>query len=202
MKTSRLLILIPMVLGVSLSSCGDTSTTSEEKLSRNTMTIVETTINTDTNTSDDNTSNETSLDTTSVDTTSSQDATLVTIYFVDQSWWNADAASTSIYYWGSAEETPAWPGIRMQWVSYDEVSGCNTWKFDIDTSLVTGFIFVRTHSDYQLETMPEGVDPNWGAQTVDITYKEDVNLYTLENTEPSWGGGESACTVIEGVYNG
>lgn len=127
---------------------------------------------------------------------------IVTIYFQDKAWWNVDVASTSIYYWGSIEEAPAWPGTRMQLVSYDEVSGCNTWKFDIDTSLVTGFIFVRTHSDYQLETMPEGVDPNWGAQTVDITYKEGVNLYTLENTEPSWGGGESACTVIEGVYNG
>ena len=86
-------------------------------------------------------------------------------------------------------------------LALDEVAKTNLWKFDLDVSKYPNFMFVRTHSQYQLPDMPEGENVDWGAQTIDLAYEEGVNLYTLENETPSWGGGETACTVIKGVYS-
>lgn len=211
MKKSKLLVLLPVLLGLGIVSCGDTSTsstTSEENASKNTVTK-DTSDNTQT--SDDVTSTvdiTTSDETTSVDETTSEDETtsdettseerIVTLYFQDKAWWAADTASSSIYYWGESGGN-TWPGTRMELVSSE--SDVNTWKFDLDVSLYTNFIFTRTHTKYGLEDMPEGENVDWGAQTIDLAYEEGVNLYTLENETPSWGGGETACTVIKGVYS-
>lgn len=200
MKKSKLFVLLPVLLGLGIVSCGDTSTsstTSEENASRNTVTK-DTSDNTQT--SDDVTSTvdiTTSDETTSVDETTSEER-IVTLYFQDKAWWAADTASSSIYYWGESGGN-TWPGTRMELVSSE--NDVNTWKFDLDVSLYTNFIFTRTHTKYGLEDMPEGENVDWGAQTIDLAYEEGVNLYTLENETPSWGGGETACSVIKGVYS-
>lgn len=200
MKKSKLLVLLPVLLGLGIVSCGDTSTssaTSEENTSKNTVTK-DTSDNTQT--SDDVTSIvdiTTSDETTSEDDTTSEER-IVTLYFQDKAWWATDNASSSIYYWGESGGN-TWPGTRMELVSSE--NDVNTWKFDLDVSLYTNFIFTRTHTKYGLEDMPEGENVDWGAQTIDLAYEEGVNLYTLENETPSWGGGETACTVIKGVYS-
>ena len=125
---------------------------------------------------------------------------IVAIYFQDQAWWNADSASTSIHYWGDAGAT-TWPGMRMEWISYDAEAGTNLWKFDLDISKYTNFKFARTHRLYQLEDIPSGENADWGAQTVNIIYKEGINFYILENTSGTWVSDGKSCTVIEGVYN-
>lgn len=200
MKKSKLLVLFPVLLGLGIVSCGDTSTsstTSEENASRNTVTK-DTSDNTQT--SDDVTSIvdiTTSDETTSEDDTTSEER-IVTLYFQDKAWWATDNASSSIYYWGESGGN-TWPGTRMELVSSE--NDVNTWKFDLDVSLYTNFIFCRTHTKYGLEDMPENENADWGAQTINLAYEEGVNLYTLENETPSWGGGETACTVIKGVYS-
>lgn len=206
MEKSKLLVLLPVLLGLGIVSCGDTSTsstTSEDNASRNTVTK-DTSDNTQTSddvtstvditTSDETTSEE---DTTSEDETTSEER-IVTLYFQDKAWWAADTASSSIYYWGENGGN-TWPGTRMELVSSE--NDVNTWKFDLDVSLYTNFIFTRTHTKYGLEDMPEGENVDWGAQTIDLAYEDGVNLYTLENETPSWGGGETACSVIKGVYS-
>ena len=200
MKKSKLLVLLPVLLGLGIVSCGDTSTsstTSEENTSKNTVTK-DTSDNTQT--SDDVTSIvdiTTSDETTSEDDTTSEEG-IVTLYFQDKAWWAADKASSSIYYWGENGGN-TWPGTRMELVSSE--NDVNTWKFDLDVSLYTNFIFSRTHTKYGLEDLPESEKADWGAQTINLAYEEGVNLYTLENETPSWGGGETACTVIKGVYS-
>lgn len=195
MKKSKLLVLLPVLLGLGIVSCGDTSTsstTSEENTSKNTVT------------KDTSDNTQTSDDVTSiVDITTSEDDTtseerIVTLYFQDKAWWAADKASSSIYYWGESGGN-TWPGTRMELVSSE--NDVNTWKFDLDVSLYTNFIFSRTHTKYGLEDLPEGENADWGAQTINLAYEEGVNLYTLENETPSWGSGETACTVIKGVYS-
>lgn len=194
MKKSKLLVLLPVLLGLGIVSCGDTSTsstTSEDNASRNTVTK-DTSENTQT--SDVATS---IVDITTSDETTSEER-IVTLYFQDKAWWAADTASSSIYYWGESGGN-SWPGTRMELVSSE--NDVNTWKFDLDVFLYTNFIFTRTHTKYGLEDMPEGENVDWGAQTIDLAYEEGVNLYTLENETPSWGGGETACSVIKGVYS-
>lgn len=204
MKKSKLLVLLPVLLGLGIVSCGDTSTsstTSEENKSQNTVTLD---TKDSTQTSEDETSiADTTTDLTTSDTTTSEDDTtsegsIVTLYFQDKAWWAADKASSSIYYWGESGGN-TWPGTRMELVSSED--DVNTWKFDLDVSLYTNFIFTRTHTKYGLEDMPEDENVDWGAQTIDLAYEEGVNLYTLENETPSWGGGEGACTVVKGVYS-
>ena len=205
MKKSKLLVLLPVLLGLGIVSCGDTSTsstTSEDNASRNTVTkdTSENTQTSDVATSivDITTSDETtSEDETTSDETTSEER-IVTLYFQDKAWWAADTASSSIYYWGESGGN-SWPGTRMELVSSE--NDVNTWKFDLDVFLYTNFIFTRTHTKYGLEDMPEGENVDWGAQTIDLAYEEGVNLYTLENETPSWGGGETACSVIKGVYS-
>lgn len=137
-------------------------------------------------TTSDTTTSVISSSTTSEETTSVvEEENIVTLYFLDKSWWNADAASTSIHYWGDAGAT-TWPGMRMEWISYDAEEGTNLWKFDLDISKYTNFMFVRTHSQYQLEDMPAGENADWGAKTVDITYEEGINYYILSDTSV-WG---------------
>ena len=139
------------------------------------------------------------LDTTSEessDTTSSSDSSLdssitveeniVTLYFIDKEWWQAGATpSSSIHYWGE-EGGSEWPGMRMEWVEYDEVAKTNLWKFDLDVSKYPNFMFVRTHSQYQLPDMPEGENADWGAKTINLAYEEGINCYTLSDNEV-WG---------------
>lgn len=132
--------------------------------------------------SDTTSSSDTSLDS----TTSIEDENIVTLYFIDKEWWQAGAApSSSIHYWGEAGESE-WPGMRMEWVEYDEVAKTNLWKFDLDVSKYPSFMFVRTHSQYQLPDMPEGENADWGAKTIDLSYEEGINCYTLSDNEV-WG---------------
>lgn len=144
----------------------------------------------------DTTSQTTSstLDTTSIEssdtslhsTTSIEDENIVTLYFIDKEWWQAGASpSSSIHYWGESGESE-WPGMRMEWVEYDEVAKTNLWKFDLDVSKYPNFMFVRTHSQYQLPDMPEGENADWGAKTIDLSYEEGINCYTLSDNEV-WG---------------
>lgn len=155
---------------------------------------------------DSSTLDTTSIDTTSDDTSSSisedttsvvEDDNIVTLYFLDKSWWNADAASTSIHYWNGSDGS-TWPGMRMTWISYDEETGTNLWSFDLDVSKYPNFMFVRTHSEYQLDTMPEGEGVDWGAKTIDLSYEEGVNYYILSDTSV-WG--DPGAEVTTGHYS-
>ena len=143
MKKSKLLVLLPVLLGLGIVSCGDTSTsstTSEENTSRNTVTE-DTSDNTQT--SDDVTS---IVDITTSDETTSEES-IVTLYFQDKAWWAADTASSSIYYWGENGGN-TWPGTRMELVSSE--NDVNTWKFDLDVSLYTNFVKMLTGEHKQL----------------------------------------------------
>ena len=132
--------------------------------------------------SDTTSSNDSSLDS----STTIEDENIVTLYFIDKEWWQAGATpSSSIHYWGE-EGGSEWPGMRMEWVEYDEVAKTNLWKFDLDVSKFPNFMFVRTHSQYQLPDMPEGENADWGAKTIDLTYEEGINCYTLSDNEV-WG---------------
>ncbi len=132
--------------------------------------------------SDTTSSSDSSLDS----STTIEDVNIVTLYFIDKEWWQAGATpSSSIHYWGE-EGGSEWPGMRMEWVEYDEVAKTNLWKFDLDVSKYPNFLFVRTHSQYQLPDMPEGENADWGAKTIDLTYEEGINCYILSDNEV-WG---------------
>lgn len=132
--------------------------------------------------SDTTSSSDSSLDS----STTIEDENIVTLYFIDKEWWQAGAApSSSIHYWGEEGESE-WPGMRMDWVEYDEVAKTNLWKFDLDVSKYPNFMFVRTHSQYQLPDMPEDENADWGAKTINLTYEEGINCYTLSDNEV-WG---------------
>ena len=132
--------------------------------------------------SDTTSSSDSSLDS----STTIEDENIVTLYFIDKEWWQAGATpSSSIHYWGE-EGASEWPGMRMDWVDYDEVAKTNLWKFDLDVSKYPNFMFVRTHSQYQLPDMPEGENADWGAKTINLTYEEGINCYTLSDNQV-WG---------------
>lgn len=132
--------------------------------------------------SDTTSSSDSSLDS----STTIEDENIVTLYFIDKEWWQAGATpSSSIHYWGE-EGGSEWPGMRMEWVEYDKVAKTNLWKFDLDVSKYPNFMFVRTHSQYQLPDMPEGENADWGAKTINLTYEEGINCYTLSDNEV-WG---------------
>lgn len=139
------------------------------------------------NTTSEESSNTTSSSDSSLDSsTTIEDENIVTLYFIDKEWWQAGATpSSSIHYWGE-EGGSEWPGMRMEWVEYDEVAKTNLWKFDLDVSKYPNFMFVRTHSQYQLPDMPEGENADWGAKTIDLTYEEGINCYILSDNEV-WG---------------
>lgn len=105
---------------------------------------------------------------------------VVRYYFIDQSWWNKDAAESWIYIWkdGIADSHKlAFPGEIMNHVIYDETAGQNTWYFDIDLSLYDRAIISRCSGD--------GLGTSWGAQTSDITLERSFNTITLG--EEKWG---------------
>ena len=132
--------------------------------------------------SDTTSSSDSSLDS----STTIEDENIVTLYFIDKEWWQAGATpSSSIHYWGE-EGGSEWPGMRMEWVEYDKVAKTNLWKFDLDVSKYPNFMFVRTHSQYQLPDMPEGENADWGAKTIDLSYEEGINCYTLSDNQV-WG---------------
>lgn len=150
-----------------------------DKTSQTTSSILDTTSE---ESSDTTSSSASSLDS----STTIEDENIVTLYFIDKEWWQAGAApSSSIHYWGESGATE-WPGMRMDWVDYDEVAKTNLWKFDLDVSKYPNFMFVRTHSQYQLPDMPEGENADWGAKTINLTYEEGINCYTLSDNEV-WG---------------
>ncbi len=100
-----------------------------------------------------------------------------TIYFKDQSWWNADGAHTYVHYWGGTSST-TWPGTSTT----DKGNGY--WEATIPANS-SGFQFVRVSSS--------GVD--WGAKTVNLSLdSEGKNLYTLSNTAV-WGGNGASATA-------
>lgn len=137
-------------------------------------------------TTSEESSNTTSSSDSSLDSSITVEENIVTLYFIDKEWWQAGAApSSSIHYWGE-EGGSEWPGMRMEWVEYDKVAKTNLWKFDLDVSKYPNFMFVRTHSQYQLPDMPEGENADWGAKTINLTYEEGINCYTLSDNEV-WG---------------
>ncbi|MBO8461433.1 MAG: hypothetical protein IAA85_01735 [Firmicutes bacterium] len=150
-----------------------------ETTSQTTSSILDTTSE---ESSDTTSSSDSSLDS----STTIEDENIVTLYFIDKEWWQAGAApSSSIHYWGE-EGGSEWPGMRMEWVDYDEIAKTNLWKFDLDVSKYPNFMFVRTHSQYQLPDMPEGENADWGAKTINLTYEEGINCYTLSDNQV-WG---------------
>lgn len=152
-----------------------------------------------------------SSDTTSSDTSSSSNTSSNiddkerTIYFMDDIWWNKDAATSSIYYWGSISTD--WPGVVMNYVEYVKTGekssdgsyelGKNVWSVTLDLSKVTGFMFARTKS----EATAGSKTVDWGAKTIDITPTSlgDNNLVILNESSVKWSS-SGGCNVKYATY--
>lgn len=150
-----------------------------------------------------------SIGDTSSSSTSLDDKTR-TIYFMDNTWWNKDAATSSIYYWGTNINC-TWPGIVMNHVEYiktgDKSSdgsydlGKNVWSISLDFSSISGFLFARTGYD----GVAGSTSSDWGAKTIDISLSNlgSNNLVILDQNEALWGSGCNVkyATYIEGKLN-
>lgn len=90
------------------------------------------------------------------------------------SWWNADGAAIAVHYWGSLDNSTAWPGVRMTPVPGEE----GTWSYDVPAD-VAGLIFVRVNGT-------GGID-YWKAQTADLSLPtDDKDLYTITSASAVW----------------
>lgn len=166
------------------------------------------------------TTNPTTDTTTNTDTTSGTTTSEIIerIYFVDKYWWHLDGAETYVYVWNSQDDSinNVWPGIKMTHLVWDgeyiadetkpNEKGRNLRYFDFDTSLYDSLIFVRVSPNFDKETDDfngkdeNGGDYNYGAQTVDITYDPQYDLYELDN-DPKWMSENEKATVTPGVYD-
>lgn len=119
--------------------------------------------------------------------TSSSQSTIKRYYFVDQSWWNADAAQSYIYIWKSSSGSAPvkYPGQAMKWVKYDSTKKQNLWYFDIDTKLYDRALIGRYNTNTTGMTSDNYKNYYWGAKTVDITLDMNKNTMTLQ-TSAAW----------------
>ncbi len=124
------------------------------------------------------------------------DENIVTIYFIDQGWWNESAAATGIYLFDDdGNPKVAWPGEAMIIAKeYDSTLKRNVWSFEVDVSIYNNLIFVRGE-------VKDGTFISWNKQTVDIKYEEGKNAYLLCETGDTSKGDEKA-TVTSGVWDG
>ena len=89
-------------------------------------------------------------------------------------WWYADGAAVAVHYWGSLDNSTAWPGVRMTPVSGEE----GTWSYDVPAD-VAGLIFVRVNGT--------GAIGYWNAQTADLSLPtDDKDLYTITSASAVW----------------
>lgn len=116
------------------------------------------------------------------------------IYFITQSWWDKDGATTSMYYWGSNKD-PNWPGYVMH-LEETLSDSRKVWSYEIDVSGLQGFIFARTSSGATEGS--SGTD--WGAKTKDLTPSAlgSNNCVILTNTTETWGA--PGCDVKYSTY--
>ena len=118
----------------------------------------------------------------------------LTIYFKDASWWNKDAAETSIYLYGEDSlENAAFPGEMMEQITFIKTGtspegwdiGYNYKKCTIDlTKGYTHFVFVRSGLSGEVLS-------DWNARSQEISLEDipsdlTAPMYTIENTEAIW----------------
>ena len=105
---------------------------------------------------------------------------------MEHSWWTQDGAAVAVHYWGGAEAGTTWPGVRMTPVEGAE----GTWSYDVPAD-VDGLMFVRVNGTGEIA--------DWGAKTKNLTLPTDgKNLYTITNTEGTWG--DPGCDGVWSVY--
>ncbi|MDY6141870.1 MAG: hypothetical protein SPI52_04015, partial [Bacilli bacterium] len=111
-----------------------------------------------------------------------------TIYFIDSSWWNKDAASTYIYVLNSTIENKyqvAYPGEKMTHLKWNEETKTNTWSYVIDLDTYDYCVLSRRSGDGEND---------WGAQTIDIHLTDEFNTIIL-SVEEKWNGDGNKATV-------
>ena len=115
------------------------------------------------------------------------------IYFISQTWWQKDGATSSIHYWGSQETS--WPGKVMH-LEETLSDGRQVWSYEINISSLTGFMFARTSAGATEGS--SGTD--WGAKTKDLSPAAlgTNNCVIMTNTTESWG--DPGCDVTYANY--
>lgn len=102
----------------------------------------------------------------------------VTMYFVDQPWWNVNAAATKVLYWASSDPEHINGAAMMNYVGAQidkDNNFFNYWSFVFDKGTYDSFLFTRTSG---------AGDMDWGAQTSDLLFSQSSgkNLYVLGAT--------------------
>ena len=127
-------------------------------------------------------------------TSSSEDNSSVgqigtTIYFIDSSWWNKDAAASYIYVWDSTTTKDnykvAYPGEMMTHLKWDEKAKTNTWSYVIDLDTYDYCVISRRSGDGKND---------WGAKTIDIHLTDEFNTIILSD-EAKWFGDRNKADV-------
>jgi hypothetical protein len=104
------------------------------------------------------------------------------VYFITQTWWQKDGATTSIHYWGN--DNTSWPGKVMH---LEETLSNNrqVWSYEININHLTGFMFARTSSG----TSEGSTGTDWGAKTQDLNASMlgSNNCIVMTNSSEQWG---------------
>ena len=120
---------------------------------------------------------------------SSLDQIGTTIYFIDSSWWNKDAAASYIYVWDSTTTKDnykvVYPGEMMTHLKWDEETKTNTWSYVIDLDTYDYCVLSRRSGDGKND---------WGAKTIDIHLTDEFNTIILSD-EAKWFGDGNKATV-------
>ena len=115
------------------------------------------------------------------------------IYFISDSWWQKDGATSSIHYWGASNTS--WPGYVMH-LEETLSNGRQVWSYSISIANLTGFMFVRTSAG----TDEGSAGKDWGAKTKNLTPDEigTNNCVILNQPTESWG--DPGCDVKFATY--
>ena len=102
------------------------------------------------------------------------------IYFKDQSWWNKDGATTSVFSHESSD-LAGWPGKYMHKIT---INSTNYWYYDFDIGLAD-ISFCRMDKNGYSAGATASSSKDWGAETIRISaqslgYK---NLITLSSNQ-------------------
>ena len=112
------------------------------------------------------------------------------IYFLDQAWWNADGAASTIFT-DPSNVLSGWPGKFMYKTT---ISGKTYWYYDIDVSILTDFAICRWNPSGYSGGGTASSSGDWGAETVKITPAKigANNLIKLSSTSKWKGDGNYA----------
>ena len=115
------------------------------------------------------------------------------IYFISDSWWQKDGATSSIHFWGASNTT--WPGYVMH-LEETLSNGRQVWSYSIKIANLTGFMFARTSAGAK-----EGSSgSDWGAKTRDLSPTEIGNYNCVVLNQPTESWGDPGCNVKFATY--